>query len=248
MMKSVLVLFSAVVLALALTGCHHTVAVSKPVPPVPPAPPAAPTAGLTALPATVERGGTVQLTWNTQNASTVNIEGIGEVPATGTRQIRPTDSTTYHLTAKGSGGATEASARVTVTAPVAKVPELTDEQLFARNMKDIFFSYDKADIGAEEQPLVSTDLQFLVGHPDIKVVIEGHCDERGSDEYNMGLGESRASTVKDALVKGGVGADRIKIVSFGKERPFCTAENEPCYQQNRRAHFVFKSQQQASNN
>jgi len=98
------------------------------------------------------------------------------------------------------------------------------------------------------QPLVSTDLQFLVRHPDVKVVIEGHCDERGSDEYNMGLGESRASTVKDALVKGGVGADRIKIVSFGKERPFCATENEPCYRQNRRAHFVFKSQQQASNN
>jgi peptidoglycan-associated lipoprotein len=246
-MKSTLVLLSAAVFALALTGCHHTVAVSNPVPPAPPAPPAAPTASLTASPAVIDRGGSVQLSWNTQNASTVRIEGIGEVAATGSRQINPADSTTFHLTAKGSGGDAEASARVTVNTPAAKIAGPTEEELFARNMKDIFFSYDKADISTEEQSLVSADLQFLVQHPDVRIVIEGHCDERGSDEYNMGLGENRASTVRDALVKGGVQADRIKVVSLGKERPFCTAENEPCFSQNRRAHFVLKSLQQASN-
>jgi len=247
-MKSTLVFLLAAVFALALTGCHHTAAVANKMPPTPPPQPVAPTAGLTASPATIDRGGSVQLSWNTQNASTVSIEGIGDVAATGSRQVRPNDSTTYHLTAKGNGGAAEAGARVTVNASVTKITGSTEEELFARNMKDIFFSYDKSEIGAEEQPLVSTDLQFLVQHPDVKIVIEGHCDERGSDEYNMGLGESRASTVRDALVKGGVGTDRIKIVSLGKERPFCTSENEPCFQQNRRAHFVFKSQQRASNN
>src|SRR6267142_2188670 len=103
-MKSTLVFLLAVVFALALTGCHHTAAVANKVPPTPPPQPVAPTAGLTASPATVDRGGSVQLSWNTQNASTVSIEGIGEVAATGSRRTTPNDSTTYHLTAKGSGG------------------------------------------------------------------------------------------------------------------------------------------------
>jgi peptidoglycan-associated lipoprotein len=131
---------------------------------------------------------------------------------------------------------------------VAKKPELTDEQLFAQNVKDIFFSYDNADVRADEQPLVSGDADFLTSHPAIKVLIEGHCDERGSDEYNLSLGESRADKIKNALIRDGVSADRIKIISYGKERPFCsTAENDSCWQQNRRAHFVLQARQQASN-
>jgi peptidoglycan-associated lipoprotein len=131
---------------------------------------------------------------------------------------------------------------------VAKKPELTDEQLFAQNVKDIFFSYDNADVRADEQTAVSGDAAFLASHPAIKVLIEGHCDERGSEEYNLSLGESRADRIKSALIQQGVSSDRIKVVSYGKEKPFCSsAENDACWQQNRRAHFVLQVRQQAKN-
>jgi peptidoglycan-associated lipoprotein len=137
----------------------------------------------------------------------------------------------------------------TAPAPVvAKKPELTDEQLFAQNVKDIFFNYDNADVRGDEQQIVSTDAAFLAGHPALKVTIEGHCDERGSDEYNLTLGESRADKVRNGLVREGISADRIKVMSLGKERPFCsTAENDACWQQNRRAHFVLQPREQAKN-
>jgi peptidoglycan-associated lipoprotein len=131
---------------------------------------------------------------------------------------------------------------------IAKKPELTDEQLFAQNVKDIFFSYDNADVRADEQPALSGDAAFLASHPAIKVLIEGHCDERGSDEYNLSLGESRADKIKNGLIREGISSDRIKVVSLGKERPFCSlAENDACWQQNRRAHFALQARQEAKN-
>lgn len=131
---------------------------------------------------------------------------------------------------------------------VAKKPELSDEQLFAQNVKDIFFSYDNADVRADEQQIVSVDAAFLASHPALKVRIEGHCDERGSDEYNLSLGESRADKIRNSLIREGISSDRIKVVSLGKEQPFCSsAENDTCWQQNRRAHFVLQPRQQAKN-
>lgn len=131
---------------------------------------------------------------------------------------------------------------------VAKKPELSDEQLFAQSVKDIFFSYDNADVRTDEQSILSGDTAFLVSHPALKVVIEGHCDERGSEEYNLTLGESRADKIKNALIHDGVSSDRIKVISYGKERPFCSStENEDCWQKNRRAHFVLQARQQAQN-
>jgi peptidoglycan-associated lipoprotein len=73
----------------------------------------------------------------------------------------------------------------------------------------------------------------------VKITIEGHCDERGSTEYNLALGDNRAGAVRTALVQGGIAADRIRTISYGKERPFCTQSNEECWQQNRRGHFVY---------
>lgn len=95
--------------------------------------------------------------------------------------------------------------------------------------------------------MASSDAAFLAQHPDINLLIEGHCDDRGSDEYNLGLGENRASVVRDWLVANGVNANRIRIVTFGKERPFCTTvEDDSCWSRNRRAHFVFEGQTSAS--
>jgi len=216
--------------------------VAPPPPPPPPAP-TAPTASLSANPNTIDTGQSTTLTWQTTNATDVNIDGIGPVDTSGSRQVTPTDSTTYHLIAKGAGGTQDATARVTVNAPPPPPPpspSLTEEQLFAQNVKDIYFDYDKYDVRASEQGSLQGDAQFLQQHPNIHITIEGHCDERGSTEYNLALGTNRADTVKNGLIQAGVGGDRIKTISYGKEKPFCTESNESCWQQNRRGHFVYE--------
>jgi peptidoglycan-associated lipoprotein len=237
---------AGIIITLALAGCRHNVTTAK-APQAPAAQAAAPAATLTVTPATVERGQSAQLSWNTNNASAVTIDGIGPVELTGSKTITPSESTTYHLSAKGSGGVAEATARVNVKVAVSEKPRLTDEQLFAQNVKDIFFQYDNAEILPNEKSALSADLDFLAKHSALNIVIEGHCDERGSDEYNLSLGESRAQQVRTALIQGGVSPERIKIISFGKERPFCSVENESCWQQNRRAHFALQDRNRAAN-
>jgi peptidoglycan-associated lipoprotein len=223
---------------LTLGGCKKKVA---PPPPPPPPPPAAPTASLSASPDTIQPGQSSTLTWQTQNATDVALDG-SNVNASGSQRVSPTQSTTYRLVAKGAGGTQEATARVTVTPPPAPMPQpsATDEELFSRNVRDIFFDYDKYDIRADQQAALQADAQFLEQHPAMHFTIEGHCDERGSTEYNLALGDNRANAVKNALIQAGVGADRIRTISYGKEKPFCTESNEQCWQQNRRGHFVYQ--------
>jgi peptidoglycan-associated lipoprotein len=223
-----------------LGACAKKVA---PPPPPPPAP-TAPTASLSASPNTINPGQSTTLTWQTTNATDVGIDGIGPVDTSGSRQVTPADSTTYHLIAKGAGGTQEATARVTVN-PTAEAPppttsNATEEELFKQNVKDIYFDYDKYDIRAAEQGALQGDAQFLQQHPNIHITIEGHCDERGSTEYNLALGTNRADTVKNALIQAGVSGDRIKVFSYGKEKPSCNESNESCWQQNRRGHFVYE--------
>jgi peptidoglycan-associated lipoprotein len=225
---------------LLLGACKKKVA---PPPPPPPPPPPAPTATLTASPDSIQSGQSTTLTWQTGNATDVSIDGIGAVQASGSQQVTPSDSTTYHLVAKGAGGSQEATARVTVTAPPPPPPAPagpSDEELFGQNVKDVYFDYDKYDVRADQQTALQGDIAFLKEHPNIKVSIEGHCDERGSTEYNLALGDNRAGAVKNALIQGGIGADRLGSISMGKEQPFCTESNEACWQQNRRGHFVYK--------
>ncbi len=222
-----------------LGACKKKVA---PPPPPPPPPPAAPTASLTANPNTVEKGQSTTLTWQTTNATDVSLEG-GAVQANGSQQMTPAESTTYHLTAKGPGGTQEATARVTVTQPPPPPPpppSATEEELFSQNVRDVFFDYDKYDVRADQQSSLQGDADFLKQHPNVRFTIEGHCDERGSTEYNLALGDNRANTVRNALVQAGVSTDRVKTISYGKEKPFCTQSNEECWQQNRRGHFVYQ--------
>lgn len=214
-------------------------------PPPPPAPPApsAPTASLSANPNTINPGQSTTLTWQTTNATDVSLDGIGPVDPSGSRQVTPADSTTYRLIAKGAGGTQEATARVTVNAPPPPPPpqpSASEEELFAQNVRDIYFDYDKADIRADQQAALQGNAKFLQAHTGIRITVEGHCDERGSTEYNLALGTSRADAVKNALVQAGVAGDRIKVYSYGKEKPFCTESNESCWQQNRRGHFVYE--------
>src|SRR5581483_7325147 len=214
---------------------------TPPPPAPPPPPPAAPTATMTANPNTVSPGQATTLTWQTSNATDVSIDGIGAVDVNGSKQVTPAESTTYHLVAKGAGGSQEATARVTVTQPTTQAPtetSLTDEQAFEQNMKDVYFDYDAYTIRPADQSALQADAAFLKQHPNIHFTIEGHCDERGSTEYNLALGDNRASSAKNALVQLGVPAANIRTISYGKEKPFCTESNEECWQQNRRAHFV----------
>jgi peptidoglycan-associated lipoprotein len=199
---------------------------------------------LTASPDTIDKGQSSTLTWQTTNANSVSIDnGVGAVQPNGSQQVTPTESTTYTLTAKGDGGTQTATARVTVNQPPPPPPPPaaaapSDEELFSQNIKDIYFDYDKADIRPDQQASIQADASFLQQHSNISFTIEGHCDERGSTEYNLALGDNRASAVKNALVAAGISADRIKTISYGKEKPFCTEHNEACWQQNRRGHFV----------
>ena len=237
--------WSLIILALAgimvVGACKKKV---TPPPPPPPPPPAAPTASLTANPNTIQQGQSTTLTWETQNATDVTLDG-NKVDASGSQSVSPTDSTTYHLLAKGTGGSQESTARVTVTpppAPVAKAPSPTEMDLFNSNVKDVYFDYDSYDIKPDQQSALQADAAFLKQNPGIGFTIEGHCDERGSTEYNLALGDNRANAVKNALVQSGVDASRIKTISYGKEKPFCTESNESCWQQNRRGHFVYGKQ------
>ncbi len=224
---------------LVVTGCHKKVPTPPPPPPPAPAPAASPTASITASPAVVQQGQTTTLTWTTANASDVSVTGFGNVPPTNSRVVTPTESTTYTVTAKGPGGTVEESARVTVNVPtsVAAAPSLSEEQLFEQNVRDLYFGYDKYDIAPDASSTVQADAAFLAKYPDMKVVIGGHCDERGSEEYNLALGQNRADALKKALVADGVPASRIRVVSYGKEKPFCTEEDDACWQKNRVDHL-----------
>jgi peptidoglycan-associated lipoprotein len=223
--------------ALSLAGCSKKAAQATP-PPAPPAPPA-PTATLAASPDAIQQGQSATLTWQTQNASDITISGLGTVPASGTRSVVPNASTTYTLVANGPGGTEDASARVTVNNPVAdRTPSPSDEDLFAKNVRDVLFDYDKAEIRSDQTLTAENDASFLLQHPAIKVLLEGHCDDRGSEEYNLALGTSRAESLKRTLLLQGVSADRVKTISYGKEKPFCTQDNDPCWQQNRVDHFA----------
>jgi peptidoglycan-associated lipoprotein len=132
--------------------------------------------------------------------------------------------------------------------PPAAPRTLSEDDIFAqkslaqlnseRPLGDVYFDLDNAVIKDAGRAALGTNATYLKRWPSTRISIEGHCDERGTAEYNLALGERRANAVKAHLVELGVPADRIVIVSKGKEAPFCTDKNEACWQQNRRGHFV----------
>lgn len=226
-----------IVALLSLAGCNKRVAMATP--PTPPQAAPAPTATLAASPSTIQQGQTTVLSWQTTDSTEITIAGLGTVPASGSRSVTPDTSTTYTLEAKGPGGTQDASARVTVNPTTASATTSpTDTDLFSKNVKDVFFDYDKSSIRPDEVPATQADTSFLQQHPTIKILVEGHCDDRGSDEYNLALGTSRAESVKQSLLQQGISADRINTISYGKEKPICTQRNEQCWQQNRVGHLA----------
>jgi peptidoglycan-associated lipoprotein len=228
----------------AVAGCGkkaQPISSAETAPAAAPAP--VPTVQITATPTLITAGDQVQLSWRTMDATSVSIDGIGDVPSAGVKTVSPSVSTSYRLVATGAGGTADATARVTVTPaapPAVVVPTKTmsAEEEFRGSVQDVFFDYDTYDIRSDAQAVLSRDAAYLVSHPETKVVIGGYCDERGSNEYNLALGQNRADAAKNALVAAGVAPGRIRVISYGKEKPFCSESNEECWQLNRRGGFV----------
>lgn len=107
-------------------------------------------------------------------------------------------------------------------------------------LENIYFDFDKYDIRDDAKPILRSVSDRFLKNKSTKMLIEGHCDDRGTNEYNLALGERRAKSARDYLVSLGVAKDRIDIISFGEEKPVCTEQTEDCWQKNRRAQFVVK--------
>jgi peptidoglycan-associated lipoprotein len=156
-------------------------------------------------------------------------------PPTTTAEARPSEAPTT------PGPREVAPPPRTTPAPVQGdvMSESLEQWNRAGYLKDVFFDYDKADLRDDARTALSTDADWLKRYSSAQLVVEGHCDDRGTSEYNLALGDRRANAVREYLGSLGIDAGRVKTVSYGKERPFCSEENESCWQQNRRGHFVF---------
>jgi len=110
------------------------------------------------------------------------------------------------------------------------------------NLKDVYFDFDKYDVRPDSAKILDANATWLKANPRNLLLIEGHCDERGTAEYNLALGERRAKSTMNYLVGQGVAASRVTVISYGKERPVCTEKTEECWAKNRRAHHLTKAQ------
>ena len=231
-----------------------------PVPPPPPPPaqtqapasvPGSPVVAEFAIePTTIERGQSAVLRWNVTGSTNVALDhGIGTVPPNGNRRVTPADTTTYTLTAMNAIGSAMATATVSVTSPPPPPPppvvssnKGTLESRVQSDLRDALYDYDSNNIRDDARAALTADADALkrifADFPGASVAVEGHCDERGSAEYNLGLGDRRATSARDFLVGLGVPEAKIRIISYGKERPVCTEADEACYQKNRHAHLA----------
>lgn len=232
---------ASLVFLLGLAGCGHK---PTPAPPAPqPAPAPLPTVNLEANPTAIERGQNATLTWTSTHAVAVTLNGA-RVNLSGSQQVSPTESTDYEVVAANvDGKSANASVRVTVAQPAAPEqapPPVTTtlQQRFQRHVRDAFFNFDSWVIRADAQQALVGDADWLKQNPNVNIIVEGHCDQRGSAEYNMGLGDRRANAARKYLVALGVDASRIRTISYGKEKPFCTDNTSECFQENRRDHLV----------
>jgi len=244
----------AIMIALLSAGCGKK---TKPVVPVPPAEDyrttssrsataADPTVIIRANPASIESGKATTITWETTNAAEVTIDnGIGTVEASGNRTVWPTESTTYRIRATNNISVVAAEVRVTVTYNDSVTPPppsslINDAAWFDANMEDIFFDVDDYSINGDARRILQENARALAERPNILITVEGHCDERGSERYNLVLGDRRANAVRDYLIMLGISANRIETISYGEERPFCNEFTEECWQLNRRASIVMR--------
>jgi len=204
-----------------------------------------------AEPSTVIQGQSSVLRWSVSNADSVQIDnGVGPVGPSDRREVHPTVTTIYKLQAARGSETTSAVFTVTVTGappppPGDKSGQGTSAHLsadsLASELRDIHFAYGEDAVIQADRPVLEKDASVLkdalLRDSKLVMTIEGHCDERGSAEYNMGLGDRRANIIKTSLVSLGVPEAQLNPVSFGKERPVCIETTESCFARNRRAHF-----------
>ncbi len=213
----------------------------SPDPDLPPAP--TPTVSLTASPGTIERGEQSSLKWSSEDGTSLVIDnGIGNVRPAGEIIISPEQSTTYSATVRGRGGEAKASTRVTVLEPRTDPIASTDAQQLGDlieqgTIKTVHFAYDKAQLSVAAKATLQQNALYFRQYPDVKFVVEGHCDERGSEEYNLALGDRRGIAVRDYLIQLGIERGRMQSVSYGEELPLDTRKNEQAFARNRRAQF-----------
>jgi peptidoglycan-associated lipoprotein len=195
---------------------------------------ARPTISITADPEGIVRGSSTTLKWNSTNADKVTISDLGTVQPSGSRSVSPSQSTTYQAEAEGPGGTADAEARVTVSdirqprGEPGGNPTGVDI-IFRDKVRIIFFDYDKADLRPEAKDRLRLAAQWLTQSPQRTIVfrIEGNCDPRGTEEYNLGLGERRAQAAREFLASLGVEPSRVQTVSYGKERSQGNGEGSP---------------------
>ena len=217
-----------------------------PDPDLPPAP--APTVSLTASPGSIERGEQSTLKWSSEDGMSLLIDnGIGNVRPAGEIIVSPSQSTTYSATVKGRGGEAKASTRITVlephTVPIVSTDAMQLGDLIEQGtVKTVHFAYDKAQLNADAKATLQQNALYFRQYPDVNFVVEGHCDERGSEEYNLALGDRRAIAVRDYLIQLGLERGRMQSVSFGEELPLDTSKSEKAFARNRRAQFSLANQ------
>ena len=206
----------------------------------------APTVQVTSEPSTIGLGSQTRLMWQSTNASSVVIDsGVGNVAETGSLMVSPRESTTYTVTAKGPGGKANSGTRVTVVSKSEPVMVYTDidslqQAIDGGQVQPVFFNYDKAVLTPAAKRVLEGNARVFRQFPEIGIIIEGHCDERGSEEYNLALGDRRAQMVRDYLIELGGGSQQLESISYGEERPFSPGHDETSWRLNRRAHFVIK--------
>ena len=239
-------------ICLIAVGCTKKVAV-KPAPPPQPTQAAAPApekpviTAFAASPSSIDKGSDTTLRWTVEHATNVQISpAVGQVQENGSRTVFPSADTMYTLTAKGAGG--EADATTSVTVMVHSASNMPDQatkdqiQALLNRIQDAYFDYNRHNIRPDAEKALEADAktlgEILRQYPDYKLTVQGYCDERGSAEYNMALGDKRAEQAKDYLASLGVPASQLKTVSFGKEKQLCSDHDEACWQRNRRAHIT----------
>ena len=237
---------------LIAAGCSKKVAV-KPAPP--PAAQQAQTSApekpvialFAASPGTIDKGGETTLRWAVEHANNVQIApALGQVQESGSRALFPSADTVYTLTATGPGGTASATASVNILVHTAsRMPDQATRnriQELLNRIQDAYFDYNKHNIRPDAQQALVADAktlsEILKQYPDYKLTVQGYCDERGSEEYNLALGDKRADQAKEYLASLGVPGSQLKTISYGKEKPVCTEHDEACWQRNRRAHIT----------
>ncbi len=251
--RKITLLAAGFCLLMFAAACKKKVASVPPPPPPPtvkesaPPPPKPVISIFKASPSSIERGQSSTLRWSVENATNVTIQpSVGSVQPGGSRQVFPTTRTTYTLTAKGPGGTNEdtTSVNVTIPAPTAAAAPARKSlsELLSAQTQDAYFDFDKSNLRTDARTALQHDAtalkDILKDFSSAKITVEGHCDERGSAEYNLALGDRRATEAKNYLVEFGVPAVQLTTISYGKERPQCTDHDESCWQKNRRAHLA----------